>query len=332
MKNVIALLVISLLYSCSSEKLKLHAKTSTSGKNFPAGSTIDLKIEHNGEGIVITQNSNVISREGIFTLPVDLPFGTNKFTVSTFRGDDTLSLPLEVFVVPNTASVELSYKVVATYPHPSQLFTQGFLLDGDIIIESSGQYGESALSTYKLGSTKFIQHHTLPSTIFAEGMTLLNDTLYQVSWREQTCYSYSWNGDEFTPIGERKYSINEGWGLSAYQNSLIWTDGSQLIRWVDPHSLQTTKTMTSMNHQGYFGNLNESEIFKGKLATNIWQTDRIVFINLEDGASSAHLELTEIALKHAQEGTLNGIAVKGDHLLVTGKNWSTIYELEIDWK
>lgn len=332
MKQALLLLITVSLFSCTPEKLKLHTQLSTTGYNFNRGMQIDLKVEHNGDGVIVRNGKKVISNTGAFTIPTDAKFGTNHFTITAYRNEDSLSYPVECFVVPAEKSSAISYEIVNTYPHPSELFTQGFTLSGDIIIESSGQYGKSALSTYKLGSTKIIQQYELPESWFAEGMTLLNDTLYQVTWREGKCMTYTWDGETFNPISEHDYKIREGWGLSAYKNQLVWTDGSQNIRFVSPSSLTTVSTKESMNSDGYFGNLNETEIVNGLLAANIWQSDRIVFIDLETGASTRYLDLTEIAINHDRQGTLNGIAVKGENLLVTGKNWDAIYELKLDWK
>lgn len=332
MKKLLFLLSFLSLLACTPEKLKMHTQLSTSGYNFNRGMKIDLKVEHNGDGLIVKSGTKVISNNGIFTIPADAKYGTNHFIITTYRNEDSLSYPVECFVVPSEKSTTIAYEVVNTYPHPSELFTQGFTLSGDLIIESSGQYGQSALSTYKLGSRKILQQHKLPESWFAEGMTLLDDTIYQVTWREGKCMKYTWNGSEFTPVKEHDFKIREGWGLSAYNHQLVWTDGTQNIRFVDPFSLTTVSTKESMNSDGYFGNLNETEIYKGYLAANIWQSDRIVFIDLESGASTRHLDLTEIAIQHDDQGTLNGIAVRGENLLITGKNWDVIYELKLDWK
>lgn len=331
MRKFAILSVVLLAFACTPEKLKLHSSTNTAGMDLMRGSNVSLQLEHNGEGILIRRGRKIIATSAAFSVPDDMPFGTNRLTVATYRGKDTLAFPFEIFVVPSSPSRPLSYKVVNTYPHPRELFTQGFILDGNTIIESSGQYGQSALSIYELGTTKITQQQKLPNDLFAEGLALLNDTLYQVTWREGKCIKYTWNGSRFEQIGVEDYKIREGWGLSAWENSLLWTDGSDQLRWVNPHTLTAEKVKTALTHEGLLGNINESEPYKGMLAANLWQTDRIVFIQPETGVSPFYLDLVEIAINHANQGTLNGIAVKGENLLVTGKNWDVIYELEVVW-
>ncbi|NVK04004.1 MAG: glutaminyl-peptide cyclotransferase [Flavobacteriia bacterium] len=319
------------LFSCQDERLFLRGELNgVEDFLFKKGTDTEFKLEHNGEGVLIFRNGQVVSESNILTVDDRFTFGTQRIRIVAYRGTDTASQYFRMTVVPSEAPMPLAFEVVNEYPHPSQLFTQGLFLDGEIVIESSGQYGESALSTYKLGSTDFIQHYKVDEDWFAEGVALLGDSLYQITWRENRAQSYGWNGDRFEPGREFKYSGREGWGVAPWEDHLIWSDGTEKLRFVNPADMSVDNTISVTSNLGLFSNLNELEIYKGYIVANLWQTPRIVFVNPENGAVEKVLDLNSIANNHKAAGTLNGIMVKGDNLIITGKNWPTMYELEID--
>lgn len=317
--------------SCQDDRLYLRGELNgVEDYLFKKGTETEFKLEHNGDGVLIFRNDKVVSESNVLSIDDRFSFGTQRIRIAAFRGADTANQYFRMTVVPSEAPKPLAFEVVNTYPHPSQLFTQGLLLDGDIVIESSGQYGESALSTYKLGSTEFIQHYKVDEEWFAEGLALLGDSLYQITWRENRAQSYGWDGSRFEPGREFTYSGREGWGVAPWEGQLIWSDGSEKLRYVNPKDMSVEYTISVTSNLGLFSNLNELEIYKGYIVANLWQTPRIVFVNPENGAVEKVLDLNSIANEHKQAGTLNGIMVKGDNLIITGKNWPTMYELQIE--
>lgn len=328
------LLSLALLFvSCEKEKLKMNAHLSGVEETlFHPGTSVTFEVEHNGEGIALLRKNQVLSNSAQLTIDEQFGYGVHPIRMVSFRDGDTVEQRFRLTVAPNEAPAHVDFSITNTYPHPAELFTQGLILDGDMVIESSGQYGESALSIYKLGSTKILQQHRLPNDWFAEGLALLNDTLYQITWKKGAGQTYYWDGSSFTPTRSFNYKKREGWGLSAWNNALLWTDGTERLRTVNPQTMDIEKTTIVLSNIGVFANLNELEPYKGYLAANLWQTDRIAFIHPETGVVDRVLDLNDIAENHRSEGTLNGMMVKGDHLIVTGKNWSTMYELELNWE
>lgn len=332
MKRIIPFLVLLTLFACSEEKLRMKTNASkVVYQPFQVGQDLLLEVEHNGDGILIEHQGNPISTAQGFKVSEEYGYGLQRFTIKAYRGTDTVLETFKMVIAPNEPPTSLGFEVVATYPHPKQLFTQGLVLDGDLVIESSGQYGQSALSVYKLGTTDILQQHKLPNDWFCEGLALLDDTLYQVTWKKEMGQTYYWKNGQFTPTRTFKYTSREGWGLCAVGNSLLWTDGSERLRFVDPQTMEVEKTNSVVSNLGLFANLNELEPYKDRVASNIWQTDRIAFIDPATGIVDKVLDLNELADRHQGDGTLNGIMVKGDNIIITGKNWPVMYELKIDW-
>ncbi len=333
MKRLLLLLIPFVLISCSEEKLRMK----TNARSFvyspvPMGSSINIEVEHNGSGIIIEHKKKAISTARGFLVDESIGYGLQRFVIKSYRKNDTVQEAFNLVIAPITPPKSLSYEVVETYPHPQQLFTQGLVLDGDMVLESSGQYGESALSVYRLGESNILQQHKLPNDWFCEGLALLGDSLYQITWKKGAGQSYHWDGQSFTVGRSFSYSNREGWGLCAYNGALLWTDGTERLRTINPQSMEVQQASSVVSNIGLFANLNELEPYKNRIAANIWQTDRIAFIDPETGLVDHVLDLNELADRHSDVGTLNGIMVRGDNLIVTGKNWPVMYELKVDWE
>lgn len=330
MKRASVLLLI-LIAACQPEKLTLRSNIrDIEAARFTPGQTVALEAETNGSPVMVTHEGKVISEGDYFTLDESFEYGSNGLEIYTFNEVDTLRYPFKITVVPSNPPRSLQYEVVATYPHPTSLFTQGFILDGEYILESSGQRGQSALSVYKLGSDRILQQIPTSTDWFAEGLTLLGDSLYQITWTSEKGMTYHWDGQSITPGRVFEYRGREGWGLTTLDNRLLWSDGTDLLRWVDPNDFSVVQTKKAVTAEGFLSNLNELEIYRNRVAVNLWRTDRIVFLNPENGVGEYVLDLDPIAETHRVSGTLNGIAVKGDNLLITGKNWPLIYEIRVD--
>lgn len=333
MRYVLVILTFITLSACTEERLYLRGSLGgVENYLFHFGEPVDFELDHNGDGVVIFRNGKVVSNSAHLEIDDRFSYGVQRIRIAAYRGSDTANQYFRMTLVPKEAPRPLTYEIVGTYPHPKELFTQGLVLDGNTVIESSGQYGQSALSTYPLGSTSFIQQRSVSKDWFAEGLALLGDTLYQITWQEQEAQKYYWDGSRFEPTETLRYSMREGWGVAPWGDELIWSDGSEKIRFINPVDFSVNRTMSVTSNIGLFSNLNELEIYKGRIAANLWQTDRIAFINPEDGSVDRVLDLNDIADRHNQDGTLNGIMVRGDNLIITGKNWPTMYELKINWE
>jgi glutamine cyclotransferase len=172
---------------------------------------------------------------------------------------------------------------------------------------------------------------SLPPQYFGEGLTIFHGKVYQLTWLSKKGFIYDLRS--FRQVGEFPYDT-EGWGLTHDEKSLIMSDGTNKIRYIDPVSFGVTRTIAVYAGSECVVNLNELEYVKGEILANIWHSPRIARIDARSGQVLAWIDLTSIASKeqHGDEAVLNGIAYDkaGDRLFVTGKNWSKVFQIKVE--
>lgn len=224
-----------------------------------------------------------------------------------------------------------SYKIKNTWPHDRRAYTQGLIFLDGMLWESTGQYGSSSLRKVELKTGKVLKQISVPKNYFAEGMTVFHNKVFQLTWQEQKGFIY--DPVTFQKQGEFSYA-GEGWGLTHNGESLIMSDGTDQIRFLDPSTLQTTRTINVTDRGEPVDQLNELEYIEGEIYANVYQTDRIARIEPKSGKVLAWIDLSGLlAVKHrtGAEDVLNGIAYdeQGKRLFVTGKMWPKLFEIEI---
>jgi glutamine cyclotransferase len=224
-----------------------------------------------------------------------------------------------------------SYKIKNTWPHDRRAYTQGLVFLDGILWESTGQYGSSSLRKVELKTGKVIKQIAVPSKYFAEGMTVFQNKVFQLTWQEHKGFIY--DPATFQKQGEFDYT-GEGWGLTHDGHSLIMSDGTNQIRFLDPSTLQTTRTVSVFDAGVPVDKLNELEYIDGEIYANIWQSDRIARIEPNTGKILGWINLTGLLKtdeRSGEEDVLNGIAydAAGKRLFVTGKMWPKLFEIEI---
>lgn len=225
----------------------------------------------------------------------------------------------------------LSYQLINIFPHDTQAFTQGLEFHDGKIYESTGEEGSSSLRTVELQTGSVLRKIEVPPPYFAEGMTVLNNKIYQLTWQHHLGFIYDFQS--FEKIGQFTYQ-GEGWGLTNDGKSLILSDGTNRIRFLDADSFQVTKTIAVFDGLKPVNELNELEYVKGQIFANIWHNNRIAIINPDNGSLEGWLDLTGLlpaGQVQDQEAVLNGIAYDqtGDRLFVTGKLWPSLFEIRI---
>lgn len=234
-------------------------------------------------------------------------------------------------VIAADAPPVYSYQVINRFPHDPQAFTQGLVIAGDTLYESTGLNGSSSLRKVDLATGQVLARVDVPRKYFAEGMTLLNGRIFQLTWRSQVGFMYDLAC--LCQRGEFAYD-GEGWGLTNDGRSLIMSDGTARIRFLDPTSLAVTRTITVQDHDRPLTNLNELEYINGEIYANIWQTDRIARIDPISGALLGWVDLSGL-LPQQDRGpsvdVLNGIAYdpETNRLFVTGKNWPALFQIAL---
>lgn len=237
---------------------------------------------------------------------------------------------------PERQSVPVhSYEVVNAWPHDKTAFTQGLIFHEDVFLESTGQYGASTLRRVEPKTGRVLQEAKLARQYFAEGMTLFQGKIYQLTWTTRRGFIY--DPTSFQVQGEFSYD-GEGWGLTHDAQSLILSDGTNQIRFLDPSNFQITKTIRVFDEQGRpLRELNELEYVKGEIYANVWHTDRIARIDPGTGRLLGWIDLTGLLAdteRSTEEAVLNGIAYDeaGDRLFVTGKLWPKLFEVRLKSK
>ena len=220
-------------------------------------------------------------------------------------------------------------RVLRTYPHDPQAFTQGLVLYGDTLIESTGGRGASTLRKVLLASGAVVQRVSLEPRYFGEGAAILGGSVYQLTWEENTGFVYDLATLRVT--GTFRYD-GEGWGLTSDGRSLVMSDGTDELRYLDPATFAVTRTLSVTDAGQPVHFLNELEWVRGEIWANIWHEDRIARIDPTTGVVRAWLDLADLAppiRDQNDEAVPNGIAYDqaAGRLLVTGKLWPTLYEI-----
>jgi glutamine cyclotransferase len=232
------------------------------------------------------------------------------------------------------------YKVIRTYPHDRQSFTQGLEYVDGLIYEGTGLYGQSAILRWDLKTGEVVKKLRLPDKYFGEGITLFDDKLIELTWKSNVGFVYS--RDTFTLRGQFHYPT-QGWGLTHDGKRLILSDGTATLRFLDPNTYAETGRLEVVDRGRSIRGLNELEFVpdggeqesagaSGLIYANIWPTDRIVVICPQTGRVTGWLNLAALYPRSAHsDAVLNGIAYLPEtrHLLVTGKLWPRLYEIEL---
>jgi glutamine cyclotransferase len=235
----------------------------------------------------------------------------------------------------------LKYTLVNTYPHDIKAYTQGLEFHRDTLYEGTGNgagnttglKGISSLrkTNYKTGEVyKKVEH---PEEIFGEGITILNNKVYQLTW--QNLIGFIYDADTFKEIKRFNYSKRiQGWGLCNDGKMLYQSDGTEKIYFLNPETLQIEGNINVYSGANKIKSVNELEWINGKIFGNIYQRDAIAIINPSNGAVEAVINLAELKKKvtqHPDLDVLNGIAYnsKTKTLFVTGKNWDKMFEIRV---
>ncbi len=221
-----------------------------------------------------------------------------------------------------------TYEIVNIYPHDESAFTQGLVIEDGILYESTGLYGQSSLRRVDLETGKVTQLHSLSEAVFGEGITVFENKIIQLTWLNNIGFVYDKNS--FDVLRQFEYST-EGWGITHNGSSLIMSDGTSTLYFLDPETLQIINQVDVYNNNGSVDMLNELEYINGVYA-NIWQEDTIVIINPQTGNVTGQIDLTGLKdLVNQNSNVLNGIAYdkNENRLFVTGKLWSKLFEIKI---
>lgn len=248
------------------------------------------------------------------------------------RCSHALLMGVAALLVTAPVSAETAWKLVHTYPHDATAFTQGLFFHQGALYESTGLEGKSEIRKVSLKNGKVLARRTIRKPYFGEGITNWKDRLISLTWRHRT--GFIWKLRDLSPAGQFRYD-GEGWGLTQDGRSLIMSDGSPQLRFLDPEKLTEERRITVTFNGRPVERLNELEYVKGEVWANIWYDTRIVRIDPRTGAVIDWINITPLLKESGardSESVPNGIAydAKADRLFVTGKNWAKLFEIKVE--
>lgn len=240
-------------------------------------------------------------------------------TVEQVSGNDGQAIPV------------LRVEVVKTYPHDVQAFTQGLEYYDGFLYESTGQTGHSSLRKVDLETGKVLQKIELSSDYFGEGLTIFRGKIYQLTWLTNIGFAYDLK--KFRKLEDFHYT-GEGWGLTHDASSLILSDGTNTLRYLNPETFEVARRLEVYAGAVAVTNLNELECIGDDIYANVWHANRVARIDGRSGQVRDWIDFSELAASEQKEpeGVLNGIAydTARKRLFVTGKHWAHLFEVRME--
>lgn len=263
--------------------------------------------------------------------------GKHILTAQVYYNGNIDSITKKLTILNDKAPKIYSYKIIAEYPHDAKAYTQGLEFVGDTLYENTGKNGQSSLRKIDYTTGNVLQKTDLDESYFGEGITVLNNKIYQLTWLSKQGFIYDLN--TFKNIGSFGYNKSkEGWGLCNDGNVIYKSDGTEKIWFLDSNTLIEKGYIQIATHKSVKSKFNELEWVDGKIYANTYQKDGIAIINPENGALEAVINLKGLREKATPAGkekdadyVLNGIAYKPEtkQLFVTGKYWDKLFEIEV---
>lgn len=336
--NAFLITVLSLtLSTCgnsSSQKSQLTISTSAEKNVATLGDQINLKL-NNPRNLEITKVDYFMDGKAI-SENIDLSnisLGVHDITAKVSFDETSEELNTKVTVLNNVTPKVYGYKIVNTYPHDINSYTQGLEFHNGELYESTGQYGSSKLRKVDYKTGEVLQNIDLAQQYFAEGLTIHNDKIYQLTWRENIGFIYDVNS--FERISSFTYAKSpEGWGICNDGNTIYKSDGTENIWILNPDTLEETSKIQVYTNKGKIIGLNELEYINGRIYSNRYQKNGVAIINPENGGIEGVIDFTplrKLVTQHDQLDVLNGIAYNPDTqtIFVTGKLWDKLFEVEV---
>lgn len=223
------------------------------------------------------------------------------------------------------------YKAINAYPHDKRAFTQGLVFEDGFLYEGTGLVGRSTLRKVELETGKVVKGRKVGDEYFGEGITIYGNKIIQLTLRARVGFIY--DKESFELLGQFNYPT-EGWGITHDGKSLIRSDGTSTLYFLNPETFEQTGRIEVADSDGPVTGLNELEYVQGQIYANVWRTDRIARIDPKTGRVTGWIDLAGLLGTEARGqlvDVLNGIAYDADNgrLFVTGKLWPKLFEIEL---
>ncbi len=330
--NVIIILIsFFILTSCNEEyELKLETPKELKGNGKFTANVIE-KNNKPIDSVLYSLNGKKLKKTKTFDLS-NKRLGKHVITAIVFYGKKNKKLTNTIIHLAKNKPAIYNYEIVKEYPHDSKAFTQGLEYYKGFLYESTGQYKKSSLRKVVLETGEVVKKIDLEAKYFAEGMTIKNNKIYQLTWQSNEGFIYDLETFKYEKSFGYGQSV-EGWGLTHNESHLIKTDGTERMWFLNPETLKEERFIETYSDKRKVEKLNELEFINGEIYANVWQKNIILIVNPKNGAIDGILNLNGLQSKAGQKGednVLNGIAYdkENDRLFVTGKNWNTLFEIK----
>lgn len=334
MKHSIVFLVFLLVFNCDSDKsggFKIQIDSSSS--SIYLGDEISLKITSSNNKAI--DSINYFLNNNKVDNPIKLnsnKVGENFAKVDIYSNGKKISLNKKFDIYSNIKPELMTYEIIDEFSHDQKAYTQGLEIYENFLFESTGLNGKSSLRKINFNTGEIINMINLEYEYFGEGLTVLNDKIYQLTWKNKIGFIYDL---ELNNIGTFNYeNSKEGWGLCNDGNYIYKSDGTSKIWRLDPNTLEEVDFIDVMTDKSRIKNINELEYIDGKIYANTYQQNRdvVIVINPSNGIVENVIDFSGLRDKVLQTPDLdvmNGIAFNNGKLFVTGKNWDKVFEVKI---
>lgn len=338
--NIFTIIFLStFLISCTEEEKDVNKlfslETSAKKDKISFGKTVTFSI--------INKKNHEISNLSYFVndVKIDAPkftFDSGKLGTKTLKttfnyNNDIVILKKQIEVLAQNKPKVLNFEIINEYPHDIKAYTQGLEFYNGELHESTGQRGTSTLRKVDYKTGEVVRKIDLDPKHFGEGLTVLNDEIYQLTWESRVGFVY--NPTDFTKTKTFNYKkSNQGWGICNDGKTLYKSDGTEKIWTLNPETLEEEDYIQIYNNSSRINSVNELEWIDGKIYANIYQRNGIAIINPTNGAVEAVVNCNSLRKKvtqHDKLDVLNGIAFNPDTktIFVTGKNWDKLFEIKL---
>lgn len=332
--TVLSLIIFTCGDTPNGKKSSFNIKTDSKNNTVALGETLKLSIENPKNKTIsnISYKIDATPIEEIFNV-TDLTLGVHTITATVTYGETTEETSTNVTILNNVAPKIYSYKILNEYPHDITSYTQGLEFHDGFLYESTGQYGKSKLRKVDYKTGEILKNINLGNQYFGEGLTIMNNNIYQLTWKENIGFIY--DIDTFEKTGSFNYGKSkEGWGLCNDGKVIYKTDGTNKIWKLNPTTLAEDDYIQIYTNTGKIDSLNELEYIDGKIYANIYQRNGVLIINPANGAVEGVIDfspLQKLVKQHPTLDVLNGIAYNPETktIFVTGKDWDKLFEVEV---
>ncbi len=263
---------------------------------------------------------------------IDYKVGENNVAAEIFSNNEIISINKKFDIYSNIEPEIMTYKVITEYKHDKNAYTQGLEFYNNQLYESTGLNGKSTLRKSDYKSGEILNIVKLDYEYFGEGLTIINDKIYQLTWKNNIGFIYDL---DFNKIGNFDYGKSkEGWGLCNDGSFIYKSDGTNKIWILDPETLEEIRFIEVLTNRSKIKNINELEYIDGKIYANTYQFNRdvVIVINPLNGVVEKVIDFSGIRDRVTQKPDLdvmNGIAHFDGKIFVTGKNWDKLFEVEV---